>query len=338
MRADPRRYLQPVDGEASFEAAIAAWRAGDRDRALALLDAVIARGDARVSHWSTRGLWLEQLGRHEEALEAFRASTVIEPTYADHYNAGNMLLALRRDEEALVELDASIALNDRYPECWVNRGFALRRLGRSDDARDSFDRALTIDADFVPALRCKAMLKSVLGHGAQSEALYARVAQLSPDDARAAIDLARQLGQLAEGGRMELHPGGREWRAIEACKRARALAPDDPRPWGFEVAVLARLMLVHVCFRLVRPRDGGGADFELVPGPLETGRFADELIALCEAAMARFPEDAFFPSRLAVAFAHLSRVDDALEAARRAVALDPSLEADLLEALDVEHL
>ncbi len=366
-----RRYRGRVDLDALYDAARAAWHAGDREGGLRQLETVVAHPDADVPHHSSHGLWLEQLGRLEEALVAFRRSIAVRPTASDHYNAGNMLLGLGRPDEALAEYEACLALEDGRPEAWVNRGIALQRLGRLDDAGPSFERALAVRADFLPALRCQAILARQRGEAEALEQAWARIAALRPDDAEAALELARALSALPADHHLELHPEGRDWRALEACRRAMALRPDDPRPAAWRVMVLARLKHANLAFRVMRP-GGRGMEVELVAGPLETGRFLDEQLAVCQAAIARFPDDAWFHGRLAdgLAFAGrheaavealeravalapddaghvfelalslgaLGRIDEARRAARRAVELDAELEAELLEALELEAL
>lgn len=350
--------------DSDLEAARAAWRAGDHRRALAVLDGLLAAHGGDITLWSTRGLWLEALGRHEDALAAFRRSTAIRPTYPDHYNAGNMLLALGRLAEAIAEYDASIACNAAYPEAWVNRGIAHYRLGAGDRARDDFDRALAIDAAFVPALRCKAILERGLGRRDAAEELLARIAAARPDDPAAAFELARALAELPADRHIDLEPHGRSWRALAAVKRAIELAPADRRAWALEVDLLAMLMHANVAFRRMRS-EGGRVAQETFAGPLQTGTFFDEQVARCREATARFERDPLFPTRLAdayefagdraraaeqrrrvcelapdvaenhvnLAFAldELGDLDAAVDAARRAVELDPSLAAELPE-------
>ncbi|MEZ4451976.1 MAG: tetratricopeptide repeat protein [Nannocystaceae bacterium] len=312
--------------QAAFTAAKEDFDAGRRDPALAALDRLLEARPDDLALWSTRGLWLEALGRRAEALAAFRRSTAIRPTYADHYNAGNMLLALGRPEEALAEYAASLACWDRYPEAWTNHGIAEHQLGRLEASARSFERALAIAADFVPALRYQAIVRRERGDQGGSEASYARIAELRPDDPAAWRELGCALGELALDRHLDLDPGGREWRALEALGRAIALAPGHPRAWIVKAEVLGRLYHANVAFRrFVRGR------FEYEAGPLTTGRFHDEQLAHCEAAARRFPDLACFPIARAAALEFAGDLDGALEARRQACAAAPGDGAAHLE-------
>ncbi|UJR84759.1 tetratricopeptide repeat protein [Sandaracinus amylolyticus] len=308
--------------EQELEAITAQWDRGDHDGALAALDALIARHGESVARLHQRGAWLAASGRHEAALAAFRRSIAIAPSYPDHYNAGNALLALGRPDDAIAQYDASLALHARHPEAHTNRGIALFQSRRHDEARAAFGAALAIDRDFVPALRCTAILERHLGRMDASEALFRRITTLRPRDLGAALDLADCLAALPPSNELDITPRGRTWRAIEAARAARELAPDDPRPLRLEARVLARAMHVNVSFSIARVRPDGTLAFELERGPLRTASFFDEQVALCEAAMVRFPEDATFPRLLGDAYDLVDRIEDAKRMWQRASELE----------------
>ncbi|HSJ32635.1 MAG TPA: tetratricopeptide repeat protein [Longimicrobiales bacterium] len=92
---------------------------------------------------------LRQLGRHaferkdySTALEHFRAILADHPEYADiRHFAGLCLVFLGRPEEAVVELDAALAVNPGYVEANINRALVLQELGRYEEARLAFEEA-----------------------------------------------------------------------------------------------------------------------------------------------------------------------------------------------------
>lgn len=117
---DPRFW--PADAgeiEAMFQEVVVCGQTGEHEHALELLDEIIAKAPgAPVPHW-LRGVHLGSLGRHEEAVWAFKAGLDIEPG----------------DAHAL-----------------FNMALACTRTGRHDAARLSLTRALEDEPDFSDAL------------------------------------------------------------------------------------------------------------------------------------------------------------------------------------------
>lgn len=53
-----------------------------------------------------------------------------------------MLLELNRYDEALVAFDKAKELQPKDPYVWANRGYALDKLGRTQEARNSINKAV----------------------------------------------------------------------------------------------------------------------------------------------------------------------------------------------------
>lgn len=53
--------------------------------------------------------------------------------------------------EALSHLDEATRLDPSYTQAWFNRGVVLQRMGRLADAESSYQKALDINPDFIPA-------------------------------------------------------------------------------------------------------------------------------------------------------------------------------------------
>lgn len=269
------------------------WKQGQRHEALDALDVYLEEHPDDGAAWSRRGLYLLDLDepRRTEALDALNQSLRIAPTYPAAYNAGNALLDLDRYDEALSMFELSIACFDRYPQAWVNRGIALTRLERRREGIDSFDRALSLDSDFVPALRCKAIGLEQLGDKVESEALYARMVEIEPDNVHVLSEYGRALSRLPPDNHMELEPHGREWRAVEILSTVIEKNPSDLRAWLAKAEVLFRCMHANVCFRR--------SALDYVSGPLKTGSFQDDLVELLKSALELFPDHPEFLSYVA---------------------------------------
>ncbi len=261
----------------------------DLDAALRAWDQLVADHPAGFGGWSLRGLFLERCGRYDEALASFRRSTAIQANYPDHYNAATMLLHLGRPAEALAELDACIACNDRYAQAWCNRGISLTQLGRHSEARASFERAESLDDRLANAFRCHAILLAQLGELDAAASLRARVAALEPASAASHLDLAHALAAAHDDRYVHWEPGGIEEQIVEAVERGLALVCSDrQRRWGWTEKVWRLQRIAHG--RQASRRAGLAID--------EQPAIAHYLAA-ADAAAALFPDEAWFAEQLA---------------------------------------
>ena len=92
-------------------------------------------------------------------LDALAATFASERDRAAFYaQAAVRLLAIRRGVDAKLCLDKAQALDERLPEVW--NGIAIYRMNRGEwtPALTNVDRALTLDADFLPALATKTQI------------------------------------------------------------------------------------------------------------------------------------------------------------------------------------
>lgn len=256
----------------------AAQARGNLTEALRLMDEAVARWPGNHGLWSQRGLLQEGLQRPEDALASFRRSVALRPTYGDHYNAGNMLLALGRLDEAVTEFDASISCRSDYPEAWVNRGISFFHLGRAAEAGQSFARALALQHDFAPALSCDALLAEREGDLERARERWRVYCGARPEDAAGWHQYGRALGRLPPNNAID---AGLHRRAVEALQRARALAPDSVGIWVDEAYVRQRLLhTAQVMARMLGPQ--ARVDFEAE---------ARSTLAFFQEACERFPDE-----------------------------------------------
>ncbi|MBA7712318.1 hypothetical protein ES703_121292 [subsurface metagenome] len=54
---------------------------------------------------------------------------------------------LGRDEEALESYDKAIEINPDYELAWYNRGVSLEQLDRDEEALESYDRVIKINPE-----------------------------------------------------------------------------------------------------------------------------------------------------------------------------------------------
>jgi tetratricopeptide (TPR) repeat protein len=272
-------------GRAAYERAKRAEAAGALDEASAAYDELVTVDANDIGAWSVRGLFLERMGRYADACESFRRSTRIRATYADHYNAGNMLHALGRNDEALVEYDAAVKCDPLQAEGWCNRGIALFALGRDDEARTSFDRALSRDDKLVNAYRCKAVLLQKLGDKGAANARR-KVTELAPS-AAAFIDLANAL-RHGLGAVVYWEPNGIEEQIVTACERALEF-PCDPKQ-----SVWCRAELIVRLQRIAHGRQSA----RRAGLPIEDAPAIKRYLAAAELAFDLYSGDKWFEEKL----------------------------------------
>jgi tetratricopeptide (TPR) repeat protein len=80
---------------------------------------------------------------------------------------------------AIVDLDTLIRLDPNYAEIFNERGFARRRLGDLQGARDDFDRCITIGTDLPLAYGNRAEVELMLGDESAAAADIAQAKSLA---------------------------------------------------------------------------------------------------------------------------------------------------------------
>jgi tetratricopeptide (TPR) repeat protein len=274
-------------GRAVLERATEAERAGALDEASALYDELVRIDAGEIGAWSLRGLFLERQRRFGEACESFRRSTAIQPTYTDHYNAGNMLIALGRHDEALVEFDAAMRLDPNQAEGWCNRGICLAALGRPDEARTSFDRAIALNDRLVNAYHCKAILLQKQGDKPAAVAARKKVVELAPS-AAAYIDLANALRD-GLGPQIFWEPGAIEEQIVDAVERALSFPCDRKQAvWSWAEKLVRLQRIAH-----------GRQSARRAGIPIEDGPAIMRYHQAAETAGALYPDDAWFAEKVA---------------------------------------
>ena len=126
----------------------------DYDRALELgiVEFLVRKGNSPSVFLVSRGFCLAELGRHEEALEAFDLALGHDPAHeVALYNRANSLQMLGRDEAAFATYSQVLEATPDDPQTLFNRANCLVKLGRHVEAVRDYDRALELGLDPVRA-------------------------------------------------------------------------------------------------------------------------------------------------------------------------------------------
>lgn len=130
---------------------------------------------------------------------------------------GRALSRRGRYEEALACYDQALALRPDTPEVLSNRGNALRHLGRLDEAEASYRQALRLKPDFANAHSNFGKLLLEQGRYDEAEARLQRVVLLQPEAAGGYHDLGHLYYRL-----------GRAAESQESFRAALLRQPDNP--------------------------------------------------------------------------------------------------------------
>jgi Tfp pilus assembly protein PilF len=98
--------------------------------------------------YNNRGTFLQQMGRHDEALHDFEKAAELDPTYVPAWtNRGFARLMLGQFAQAEADLTKSIELDPQQPVAFGLRGTARLQQGRSGPAVEDYQTAVSLDPD-----------------------------------------------------------------------------------------------------------------------------------------------------------------------------------------------
>jgi tetratricopeptide (TPR) repeat protein len=276
-------------------ASLTAARNAEYHDPIVLWQAAVARypnGGARYG----LAMALRDAGRHDEAMEEFRAAA---PDYPEaEYALGVDLANAGRRADAIEHYRAFVQsrpLDFKVPATYRLMGEAQKALGQYDVAADSYRRSLDMQPDNTDGLSGLADALYQGGHYQESADAYRRLLAQQPSNADAHNDLGLALVGL-----------NRETEAVPEFQQAAALQPDDVR------------FLRNLGYAL------SGSN-----RPAEAAQAFRRAVALA-------PRDAGLYSSLGLALAAEGKADDAQDAFRQALALapdDPQIAADVAQAM-----
>ena len=207
-------------------------QAGRLDDARSLYEAALARQADYHPALYYLGLLRRQMNDPAGALTVLEKARVAAPADYAHLPAliatlGEVLLDLRRTQEALAAFDQAVARDPGLAAAWNNRGLAQNELGQPEQALESFARAAMLAPGSIEPLNNHGdMLKQLRRH---EDALvsFARALALDPHDSATLYNRAATLAEL-----------GRTDDAIADYSKALTRSP------GFAEALFARSHLL----------------------------------------------------------------------------------------------
>ncbi len=262
------------------------------------------------------GILLAQRGRLEEAEQylerAVKAGGKSEVTF---FNYALVLRAQKKPLEALEQFSRALALNESVAQTWNGRGATYIDLARYQDAVADFDRAVAIEPNFADAHFNKGRALAELRHSAAALASFDRAIALQPQFAPAWV-----------GRGYALHGTGRGDEAFTAFERAMAMNPRLPGAWDGRGKImldrnLASDALSDFDKAIELQPDYAEAWISRGRALFELDRYQEALAAF-ERALSLKPLTLAY-TNMAYALADLGRLDESMEAVRKAIEIDP---------------
>jgi tetratricopeptide (TPR) repeat protein len=176
---------------------------------------------------------LVQVRKAEAAIEHLRIALEIDPDYANaHNNLGRALMLLQQFDEAVVHFHAAIAIDPRDAQFHHNLSFALVQLGRVREAIEQCQQALALRGEslgeghpeYAATLNNLGLMHQSVGDYARAEAMIRQATEIwkkvlgeqHPDYAAGLRNLATIYRSSGDGDR-----------ARSACRKVLEINPDD---------------------------------------------------------------------------------------------------------------
>lgn len=197
---------------------IAAARA-DYQEAAKYLGRALELDPSSPECWYYRGVALQRLDRHEQALASFDKALSLHPAFFQaRHDAGLSLSALQRFEEAVTSFDKAIALDPLSWTAYYNRGIALGHLKRYEEEIASYDKALSLNADGAQILGNRGVALGQIGKHEEAIACFKRSLELDGTNPAVLVSYGAVLSDLARYDEVLATQG-----------QALALQPDDAK-------------------------------------------------------------------------------------------------------------
>lgn len=276
---------------------------------------------------------------------------------ADPIEHAQQLLEQGKPDQAQAVVEQALAERPDDAELWFSKGVAQRAQGQAEAAVQSWEQALSLDAELVAARHGIAAIRLEAGDYPAAIEAYVAILQLEPDfkdahynlglallaqgrtdEARAALrnahrldpedpDVAVELGRLyaLEGKLAE---------AVELIGPAAAKATDDPgiqSTYGWLLERLGRYAEAASAFETavrLRPEDDD-ARLGLARSWLRTGtpEHVQQAATELEAIAGRRPDDPAVWLAWGSALGKLGQADAAVDKLDRAIELEPQLQS-----------
>ena len=152
------------DIQERFRAAVLAEEAGDKQRAIALYEEILAIDPDYAAACINLGTVFFHLRQYGRAEELYRHATEADPEYVlAYFDLGNVLDELERLDESIAAYRKAVALSPRYADAHYNLALAYERLNQSRDALRHWQAYIKLDNRGPWADHARGQIRKLLG-------------------------------------------------------------------------------------------------------------------------------------------------------------------------------
>ncbi|MBD3335983.1 MAG: tetratricopeptide repeat protein [Candidatus Eisenbacteria bacterium] len=172
-------------------------RAGEPVRAGEILNRHGAHYEHQWELWHLRGLCLEELGRHGDALEEHRRAARLAPEEPQpRFRLGLTSLRTGEEEAALAHFQDALERDPRLGGALVNLGLLYERMGERERALEMLRRAAELEPDSVEAHLNLGAVYAEMDRKEEAAGELRRAIELDPRCADAHFNLALLLDDV----------------------------------------------------------------------------------------------------------------------------------------------
>lgn len=291
-----------------------------------------------------KGYSLTELGRLEEALEAYDNAISLKPDYAWAWaRRGRTLRVLGRYKAALECYDRALEIQPQYAFAWNGQGIVLERMGRLEQALACYEKAAEINpadvwhwcnqADVLLSMNRHREAIPLLEKALQQDPAHPnswaklgqvyRLLQNYPESIKAyeqALKLAPEYGWAHNGYGLSLKLNGQLEEALTSFKRAARYDPSEVWHWYNIVETLILLRqyeeAVYPAQRATQTDPTHASSWSKLGQVLRYVKRYEEALDAYDRSLALQPDSGWVVNGKGIAYERMGRYEEALECYR----------------------
>jgi tetratricopeptide (TPR) repeat protein len=312
--------LHPDDVDARTDRGVLLDKLGRHEEALAAFEEALALDGRRAFNWRNKAFVLRSLKRYDQALEAIDEAIRCRDDVPKYHSWRGTLLHndLGRYEDALAAIEKALQLDPGGAMDWTNKAVVLRSLKRYDEALEAMDEAVRLDGGDAGRYDWRGtLLHNEMRRNEEALAAFEKALQLDPRQAVTWHNKAIVLRGLRSYDQ-----------ALEAIDEAIRLEERNP----LHLTLRGELLTEHFA-RYEEARADFARALELKPGLLQAQRHLGialkqlgkygEAVSAFDSALAIDGRDAYALYMRGSCLYMLDDHEAAAESVVRSLALDP---------------